>query len=159
MEQEGEPTQKLIEALQQLDETLSAKIDYDVDTIARAFSDAYEIEQSRRIADFVLAPLTVVEQALAFLSFATSTKEIPDNLDPAESVLGIASLLMGIGQLQQAGEKLQLAMDGPTYGSVVGAMLEEAARSTIPGEYADTIKLHLYGVGGRQSPVWGRYGG
>lgn len=148
---------RLINALEELDWAISAKIDSDVETTARAFSDAYDIEQSRRIADFVLAPLTVIEQAIGTLAFAKSAPEIVTSLNRAESVLEIASLLMGIGQLQQVGQDLQLAMDGTTYGSLAETMLNEAAQSSVPGEYAATIKLHLYGIGGRQSPVWARH--
>ena len=152
-QQQNAAKQELINALEELDWAITDKINHDVQTIAQAFSDAYDIERSRRLADFVNAPLTVIEQAIGVRAFFKNFAEIISNIGRAESVLEVASLLMGIAQLQEVGENFQLALDGPAYSSLVDAMLEEAATSSVPGEYATTVKLHIGGIGGKKSPV------
>ena len=148
-----EAKQALINALEELEWAITAKINYDVETVARAFSDAYDIERSRRIADFVIAPLAVIRQAIGLVSFGTNAKEIFANIGRAENVLQIASTLMGVAQLLKVGENLQLALDGPTYSLLTESMLKEAASAIDPSDYANVVKLHLYGVGSRRSPV------
>jgi len=143
----------LITSLSEFKEAVLDKIDSDIETTSRSFWDAYNIEKSRRIADYVLAPLTIIEETLGVLSAWTSISEIKSRLDQAGSVLEIMSIFMGVSQLQEAGQKLQLAIDGPTYSSLVQTMLDDAARSSVPGEYATTIKHYLYGISGRKSPV------
>lgn len=143
----------LIDALNDLKAALLAKVDSDVETTARAFWDAYDIQRSRRVADFVLAPLTVIEQAIGIVAAAKNAPEIIAGISRAENILQIVSVLMGLSQLGEVGENLQAALDGPTYSSLVQTMLREASTSSVPGDYAATVKLYLYGIGGRTSPV------
>ena len=113
----GSKTKSSIQAFQrqQLDWAITDKINHDVQTIAQAFSDAYDIERSRRLADFVNAPLTVIEQAIGVRAFFKNFAEIISNIGRAESVLEVASLLMGIAQLQEVGENFQLAQPPPLH--------------------------------------------
>lgn len=146
-------SEPLVKALEDFRTAVLAKIDSDVETTARAFWDAYDIQRSRRVADFVLAPLTVIEQAIGTVSFAKNIPEIFTDIERAENILQVVSLFMGLSQLTHVGQNLQVAIDGPAYSSLLKAMLTEAAASTQPGEYATTVKLYLYGIGGERSPV------
>lgn len=146
-------SEPLVKALEDFRAAVLAKIDSDVETTARAFWDAYDIQRSRRVADFVLAPLTVVEQAIGVMAFGKSAPDVLSGMERAENLIQVVSLLMGLSQLRQVGERLQTALDGPTYSSVVKETLKEAGASSQLGEYATTVKLYLYGIGGRRSPI------
>jgi S1-C subfamily serine protease/peptidoglycan hydrolase-like protein with peptidoglycan-binding domain len=149
--------QTLIDALDELQWVISDKIDSDVEMIARAFADAYDIQQSRKVADYVMLPLVFVKEAFSLYSTVMNWQEIAARIDQAGTVLELSSLVTGLAHLKEVSDNVQLAWDGPPYGSLVEAMLKEASTSSIAGEYPTIIKLHLAGVGDRKSPIWARH--
>lgn len=147
----------LIDALEELEWVTFDKIDHDVETIAQAFYHAYEIEKSRKLADFVMLPVVFVKEAFSLYSAATTWRDILASIDKADTVLELSSLVMGLAHLKEAAENFQLAWDGPAYGSLVETMLKEAATAGVAGEYPTIIKLHLAGIGDQSSPIFAQH--
>ena len=148
-----ETNQMLIDALEDLKSAMVDKIDYDAERTATAFADAKNIWISKRWADIFKAPLAVIEGAITIIGSMLDWEDISENaqnvLDSSEANLEIASLMMTLEEMQQVGEDLQLAIDGPTYTSSVERMLDAAdVFSTIFSldyeGYKGTIRSHLY---------------
>jgi hypothetical protein len=76
----------------------------------------------------------------------------------AESVSQFLTLYSVLSGAWTTGERLELALDGPTYEAATAAMLEDADATTLPplgfdrGYYRRTILNHLWG-GEDESPV------
>ncbi len=151
----------LVRELRELNTVVLKKIESDAETIGRAFADARNIERSLGWAAIWNAPLEVIKGTISSVGAAIelgSPDALTKLLEEPEGWLELAGLLFTYAGLREAGGRLQLALYGPDYVASVRSMLEEADQSVSltsfdGGSYATTIRLHLLGVGGRESPV------
>ena len=162
IEEKGAETQQLVDSLKQLKTAIMEKIDSDVEAVSIAFTDVKDYWRAKRWADIFRVPLRLIEGTLSALSTAhdllTLSGSSQTAIGAAESTSQILSVFAMINGAWEAGDKLQLALDGPSYTVALDAMLEDADSTTVPpfgferGYYQRTILNHLWGVDG-QSPL------
>ena len=162
IDEDSAETQQLVDSLQQLKTAIVEKIDSDVEAVSIAFTDVKDYWRAKRWADIFRVPLRLIEGTLSVLSTAydllTLSASAQIAIRTAESTSQILSVFATINGAWEAGEKLQLALDGPSYAAALDAMLEDADATTVPpfgfdrGYYRRTILNHLWGVAG-QSPL------
>jgi hypothetical protein len=156
------PQSKLTRALAHFQDAALEKIDSDVDAVSISFTDVKDYWRAKRWADIFRVPLRLIEGTLSVLSTAydllTLSASSQIAIGTAESTSQILSVFATINGVWEAGEKLQLALDGPSYTAAIDEMLEDADATTVPpfgfdrGYYRRTILNHLWGVAG-QSPL------
>jgi hypothetical protein len=155
--QQDQKTQ-LIQALKDLQDTIVARMDADVETITITFTDAEDVRRSRKWAVAFDVPLTIIEETIGAVKSLVSTLFAPDQviqmLNESNKLTELVSAYMTTSSLVEAGESLQLAIDGPNYISQVKQMIETAnAYSTLSRfdkeGYATTIKAYVYGTEGK----------
>lgn len=162
IEEKRAETQQLVDSLEQLKTAIVEKIDSDVEAVSISFTDVKDYWRAKRWADIFRVPLRLIEGTLSALSTAydllTLSASSQIAIGTAESTSQILSVFATINGVWEAGEKLQLALDGPSYTAAIDEMLEDADATTVPpfgfdrGYYRRTILNHLWGVAG-QSPL------
>jgi hypothetical protein len=146
----------LIQALKDLEDRMTEKIDTDIDNTANTFVSVKDYWRVKRIADIVRAPLRVMEDTIGLLAKTADINGMAQAantaLDKSEAAYEVLSIIMMVQDLQQVGENLQCALDGPTYTSSIERMLEAADATFVPptGDnwqkyYKQVIKNYLYG--------------
>lgn len=154
--------QLLIEGLEDLKDTIVEKIDHDIENVAIAFTDVKDYWRTKRWADIFRVPLRLIEGTLSLLSTAYDLVTLSAGsqmaIGTAESTGQILSVFATLNGAWEAGGKLQLALDGPSYSAALEEMLEDADGTIVEpfgfdrGYYRRTILNHLWGVDG-QSPL------
>ena len=153
---------ELVKALRELKETMLAKIKWDVDNTAQAFTEVKKYLRARRWADIARPFLRILEDTLILLSKASELKDLSTKinsaLSSAKTAYEVFSIVMMIQDLQQTGEKFYCALSGPPYVGAIEQMLEEADATAEPGigfhskYYKWVIENYLYGTQGK-TPV------
>lgn len=151
----------LINSLKELMHEMIEKIECDVDITAKSFADAHNIQRNLRWAaifgttlDVTVATIDSISSLLTLTDFSRGlTEEFLNYELPLQAFSG----LMTVDSLIQSGEKLQLAIDGPSYYSNIKTMLDEAYKESSTHlffnyeAYKNTIKHHLLGLYGSTS--------
>ena len=109
------------------------------------------IWRARWIADIVHPVLSIAEETLTWLEAAKQPGDFLAKVRTVDNAFKATSLVLGLSQLWELGGNLQIALDGPSYGSRIEAILREAQQGP-DAEYEKTIRLYLYGIDGRKSP-------
>lgn len=132
---------ELVTELDKLSDALNRKRDSDLDDVASAFWAMHSVENARWIADLAGAPLSVIEQAIAALSTAVSLGNLgQSNLETYNAWMGATAYALGLGQLERAGQNLQLAWDGPAYSAAIKSMYEKAAKAKNEKQFLGIIR-------------------
>lgn len=143
----------LVAALDAYEKAVVDKLNSDLETIARAFADARDIQRARRAADWAKFPLDVISAALDLPSFIRDFKSIIAGIENADNQLRLASFFFSLHGISESAGGLKLAISGPEYNKAVSDMLAEAGTVKDKKAYQDIISLYLHGIGGRKSPV------
>jgi len=147
---------ELVRALKDLKEKMATKIDIDIDNTAHTFFSVKDYWRAKRIADIVRAPLRVMEDTINLMAKAadlsTLTQTANAALDKSEATYQVLMIASMCQDLQQVGEKLHYAIDGPTYVSSIEKMLDAADATFVPPSgdnwqkyYEQVIRNYLYG--------------
>ena len=147
----------LVDSLECLRETMSKKIDCDIDITAQAFTDVKDYWRSKRWADIFTTPLRILEDTLSVLNKITYIKNLSKGtnaaLNNSETLYQVLSIVMMYQDLQKVGEKLYWGLNGPNYVASIESMLEEADATFVPpfGDnwqkyYKEAIENYLYGT-------------
>ncbi|MCD6318074.1 hypothetical protein J7M02_03285, partial [Candidatus Aerophobetes bacterium] len=149
-----ESNKLLAQALKDLQQTIIEKIEYDTETTAIAFADAQNIDHSLSLKDIFQAPLVLIEKTINTINVLVNARKLTESVkqvfDSSEGPLQVVSAMMTISSLKQAGENLQIAIDGPAYRSDIEKMLDKAYTESStyldfkPEAYKDTIIRYLY---------------
>lgn len=122
-------------ALNRLESEILKKIDADVELTVTAFSDSENIWRSLRTAYIAKTPLTVIEGAISVAGAARDLRDVntvKQLFKGQRHVLGVASIATALASSYDAGQKLQFALDGPTYSSAVQGMIDSARKTQKP---------------------------
>lgn len=147
----------LLDALEDLKQSILNKIDSDIDSTAEAFVDVKAYWKSKRWADIFKAPLVIVEGVINTLSkardFANVATQADAILDGASTMCEVISVVMMLQDAREAGEGLEYGLYGPTYISAIEEMLEAADATYVPPvdknwreNYKKVIENHLWGT-------------
>ncbi len=143
----------LAAALDAYEKAVVDKLNSDLETIARAFADARDIQKARRWADWAKFPLDIISAALDLPSFIRDFKSIIAGIENADNQLRLASFFFSLHGISESAGGFKLAITGPEYNKAVWDMLTEANTGTDKKAYQDIISLYLHGIGGRKSPA------
>lgn len=121
----------LIDSLTLLKQRMTAKVDADLATTARAFGDSKNLQRSLVWSDWFGTLLDLVNGTISTIATATDIKALLTNkfkstTDAYKLGIWTYSAYSLYQTLNEDGEKLQLAIDGPAYSRTVKAMLKNA---------------------------------
>ena len=147
--------EKLINGLKDLRKEILEKIDHDVTTTATAFADAEDLHRSLWLSDIFGATLTLIKETISWVGRLISAIFNPKELfTSSNELLEAFSILVSLENLTQAGENLELAIDGPPYSDNTEKMLKEAYEESSTTlffnkeAYKQRIVHHLAGMYG-----------
>ena len=145
------PNQLLIEALDDLAVKIAAKIDADVEAVARAFWSAHEFEEKGAGQGSLLTLLTHIGEASAKFGSAKE-QEIIAVLNGAGSPLELSLMLASMGALEKANGASGVADHQPLDVDRARTMIEVAGMYTAEQDYVTTVMMYLLGFGDLNSP-------
>ncbi len=161
----GAPVADEIDALRN---QITLKIDEDLERTAIAFADARELNRALFWSDLFSAPLEIFTNAISGLIAYREVTGLfkpskvrnwaSDGFTAANSAQEAHAILFSFERLQQDGQNLALAIDGPSFGARTEAIIARAEETVTflhfdKHLYQESIRNDLYGIGGVASPL------
>lgn len=136
-------------ALDCLAEDVQGKIDEDIDTTANAFWHVHDVERARWAADFFGSVLTAINLGISTIGQIANVKSIGEQLPQVAASgkwLSLTAYLAGLGTVEEAGDNLDWALNGPAYIDGIKQMYERAGKTRSEAEFKDSVKASLQGL-------------
>ncbi len=143
----------MLAALDLYEKEVRKKLDSDLESIARGFSDTRDLRTARRLADLLKPLLESTNLALGRLHVLANPDSLIGDLLHPKSTLDLALTISSYQSLYSAGKNFYRAVTGPEYEASVSAMLTEADSTLDSTAYKNTILEYLYGLNGKRSAV------